>query len=128
MEAAFALDLALQAIKEVALELGDLAATQARHVDMVALRAPFIEVLLALHVHQVEFINQTVAFEQSERAIDGDSVNARIEAAGLTKNLSSIKVLLGGLHDAENRASLVCHAQTTGHQFGLKASGSFGLR
>ena len=57
METALALDLALQTIKEVALEFGDFSAAQACHMDMVSLRPSFVEVLLALHVHQVQFVN-----------------------------------------------------------------------
>jgi hypothetical protein len=68
MEAAVSLNLPLQAIKEITFEFRNLAAAQARHVDVVPLWAAFVEVLLALHVHQIEFVNQPVPLEQSEGA------------------------------------------------------------
>ena len=33
-------------------------------MDVVALWAPLVKMLLALHVHQIEFINQSVPLEQ----------------------------------------------------------------
>src|SRR5438552_18643124 len=97
-------------------------------MDMVSLRPSFVEVFLALHVHQVQFVNQAVALEQTESAVDGDAVNAGIEAAGLAKNLSGVKVLLGCFYHGENSAPLVGHAQPARHQFRLQASRSFSLR
>ena len=64
MEAAVSLDLSFEAIEEVTLKFGDLSAAQTRHVDVVPLRAAFVEVFLALHVHEVEFVNQSVPLEQ----------------------------------------------------------------
>ena len=51
MELAFALDLPFKAVEEIALELQDFPATQARHVQMIALRPTFVKVLLTLEVH-----------------------------------------------------------------------------
>ncbi len=61
MEVAVALDLAFDAVEEVALELLHLAAAQAGHVHVVALRATLVEVALALDVQQVELVDQAVA-------------------------------------------------------------------
>ena len=60
MEVAVAFDLSLDAVEEVALELLHLAATQTCHVHVVALRAPLVKVSLALHVQQVQFVDQAV--------------------------------------------------------------------
>jgi len=54
---AFALNLALQPVEQVAFEFCDLSAAQAGHVDVVPLRPALIEMLLSLHVHEVEFIH-----------------------------------------------------------------------
>ncbi len=78
VEAAFALDLPFEPIEEVAFELRNFSAAQAGHVDVIAMRATFVEMLLALHVHEIEFIDQSVALEQFERAIDRDPIDARI--------------------------------------------------
>ena len=57
VEAAVALDLTLEAIEEVAFKFQDLSTAETCHVDVVALGASFIEVLLPLHMHQVEFVH-----------------------------------------------------------------------
>lgn len=57
VEAALALDLALQPIEKIALELRNFPAAQAGHVDVIAMRTAFVEMLLALHMHEVEFVN-----------------------------------------------------------------------
>ena len=60
---AIALDLSFQAIEQLAFEFHDFSAAQARHVDVVALWAALIKMLLALHVHQVEFVDQAIALQ-----------------------------------------------------------------
>ena len=60
VKAAIPLNLTLQPIKQITFEFGNLAAAQARHVNVVALRTPLVEVFLALHVHQVEFVDQAM--------------------------------------------------------------------
>ena len=57
MKAAIALDLTFETIEEIALEFHDLPATKACHVNVIALGASFVEMLLALHVHEIEFID-----------------------------------------------------------------------
>src|SRR5437762_85529 len=76
VKAAFALDLPFQPVEEVAFELRNSSAAQAGHVDVIAMRAAFVEMLLALHVHEVEFVYQSVALEQFERAINRDPIDA----------------------------------------------------
>ena len=58
---AFALDLTFEPLKQIAFEFCDFPAAQARHVNVVTLRAALIKVLLALHVHQVKLINEPVS-------------------------------------------------------------------
>jgi hypothetical protein len=128
VELAIALDLALETVEEIAFKLRDLAAAQARHVDVIALRATLVKVFLALHVHEVEFVNQAMTLEQVEGAVYGHAVHFRINALRAAQDLARIEVLLGSLDYAENGASLTGHAQTAGHKFRLQASGSFGLR
>ena len=128
VELAIALDLALQAVKKVALEFHDLPAPKAGHVNMVALRTPLVKMFFPFHVHEIQFINEAVAFEKIERAVHGDPIDLRIELAGATENLASVQVLFSSFDDAENGAPLPRHAQAPRHQFGLQASWSFGLR
>lgn len=107
VESAIALDLAFEAVEEIAFEFHDLSATKACHVNMIALRATLIEVLFTLHVHEIEFIDQSMTLEKAERAIDGNAINSRIQFASVPENLRGVEVLLGGFHHAENGAPLV---------------------
>lgn len=58
---ALALDLAFEPFEQIAFEFCNFAAAQARHMNVVALRSALIKVLLALHVHKIEFVNQAVS-------------------------------------------------------------------
>ena len=111
MKPAVALDLALQAVKEIAFEFHDLAAAQAGHVDVIALRAAFVVMFLALHVHEVELVHQPVPLQQTERAIHSHAVNSWVHPARAAENLAGIEMLFGGFDHAENRAPLARHAQ-----------------
>jgi hypothetical protein len=63
VELAVALNLPFEAVEKIALEFRDLSATQARHVNVVPLWTSFVKVLLSLHMHQVQLIHQTMAFQ-----------------------------------------------------------------
>jgi len=128
VELALALNLAFQPLEEIALELLNFTAAQAGHVEMIAVGSPLIIVLFALKMHQIKLVDQPVALEKAQRAVDGDAVNPGIEFAGLAEKLAGVQMGLGGLHDLENGASLAGHTEASRHQFGLKASRSFGLR
>jgi len=127
VETAFALDLPFESVEQVAFELRNFSAAQAGHVDVIAVRAAFVEMLLALHVHEIEFIDQSVALEQFECAIDSYAVDARIEFARVTKDLRRVQVLLGRLYHAENGPALVGQAQPAGRERSLEITWSFGL-
>jgi hypothetical protein len=58
---ALALYLAFEPLEQIAFELRNFAAAQARHMNVVPLRSSLVEVLLALHVHQVKLINEPVS-------------------------------------------------------------------
>lgn len=62
VKAAVALQLPFQIFEKLALEFSNLPAAQAGHVDVISSCFPFIEVPFALHVHQVQFVDYTVAF------------------------------------------------------------------
>src|ERR1700722_7587651 len=60
-EPAVLFHLRLQLLKNIADEFHDLAATQARHVDVIAVQFTFVVMPLAVNVHQVEFVDQPLA-------------------------------------------------------------------
>jgi hypothetical protein len=119
VEAAFALDLSLEAVEEIALKLRDFATAETGHVDMVALWTTLVEVLLSLHMHQVKLINQAMSFQKAQRAIDGHPINLRIYFPSFAKYLAGIEVLLRGLDHAKDGTALMSHTQAAGHQFRL---------
>ena len=69
VEPALALDLSLKPVEQIAFEFGNFSAAKACHVDVIALWAAFVEVLLALHMHEVEFVNQAVAVEIDDTGV-----------------------------------------------------------
>jgi hypothetical protein len=127
VEAAIALDLSFETVEEIAFKFHDLPATQARHVNVIALRPSLIEVFLALHVHEVEFIDQAVALEEAERAIDGNAVNSGIQFAGVPENLRGIKMLFGGFDDAKNGPPLVSKTNAARSERSLQSARCFGF-
>lgn len=127
MKPAIALDLTFETIEEIALEFHDLPATEAGHVNVIALGASFVEMLLPLHVHEIEFINQSMSLQQAKRAVNGNAVNPRIQFAGVAQNLRGVKMLLSGFHNAEDRASLAGEANAARGERSLQSTRCFGL-
>ena len=111
VKAAVAFDLTLKAVEEIAFKFHDLAATQAGHMDVIALRTPLVEVLLALHVHKIEFVNESMPLQELEGAVNGNAIDGGIKLAGMAQDLRSIKVLLGVLDHAEDGATLPSQAK-----------------
>jgi hypothetical protein len=111
VKAAVTLDLTFQAIEQSALEFCNLAASQASHVDVVPLRPALIVMLLALHVHEIKFVHQTMSLKETKSAVNGDAINVWINPARVTQNLAGVEMLFGGLDHAQDGPALVCHAQ-----------------
>src|SRR3979409_2687173 len=70
VELAVALQLVLQSLKSLADKFGDLPATQARHVDVVALQPALVVMPFAIQMHQVKFIDHALALQQAKRAVN----------------------------------------------------------
>jgi len=75
-------------------------------MNVIALRPALVEMLLALHVHEIEFIHKSMPLQQLESAIDGNTIDSGIELARMAENLRRIQVLLGILNYAQNCAPL----------------------
>jgi len=127
VEAAIPLNLPLQTIEQVAFKFRNLATAETRHVNVVPLGTALVVVFLALHMHQIKFIDQAVPLEQAEGAVDGNAIDLGIEATRAAQQLAGVEVLLGSFDHAENGATLTGHAQSTRHQLGLQTSRNFGL-
>src|ERR1700758_3880453 len=125
---AIALDLPFEAIEQVAFKFHDFAAAETGHVNVVALGPALVEMLFALEMHEVQFVDQAVALQQAEGAVHGDAIDLGVDAAGLAQDLAGIEVLAGGFEDAEDSTPLPRHAQPARHEFRLQAPRSLGLR
>jgi hypothetical protein len=110
VELAIPLNLSLQSVEQVTFKFGNLTAAETCHVNVIPLRTPLVVVLFALHVHQVQFINQSMSLEQAEGTINSDAINLGIEAPGAAQQLAGVEMLLGGFDHAENGATLTGHA------------------
>jgi hypothetical protein len=128
VESAIPLDLSFDAVEQITLELLYATATKTGHVHMIALRTALIKVALALYVQQIEFINESLPFQQSERAIDGHAINAGIDFGGLAQDLRGVEMLTGILDDLQNDSALVRKSNSSGHQGGLQSAGGCCMR
>lgn len=113
MEAAIALDLTLQTVEKIAFEFHNFSAPQARHVDVIALRATLVIMFFALKMHKVEFVHQAVALQQVESAVNRDTIDLRIDFLRAAQNPGSIEVLLGRFDHAQDGFALASHAKPT---------------
>src|SRR3989442_10589599 len=86
-------------------------------MKVVADRACFVVVLLALKVHQVELVHEAVFFEQAQRAIDRDLVERRVLSAGTLPEGQSVHVPVGVLDDLDEEPALVRHSNASRNQF-----------
>ncbi len=92
-------------------------------MDVVAETMAFVVVLIAMDVEQVELVNQAVALEHVERAIDGDAVNARIDLLRQLENRPGVQVPLGIIHHLKQDAALAREAYAALGEGGLQAAG-----
>ena len=93
-EPAILFHLLLQLFELVADKLRDFSATQTSHVNMISPRSTFVIMSFAVDVHQVEFVNQSVPFEQPQRSVYRAAVNSRVEPLRLTQNLAGIQMFV----------------------------------
>jgi hypothetical protein len=124
LDLAVIFDLTLELFEKRAFHFPDLAAAQAGYVDVVAETMAFVVVLIAMDVEQVELVNQAVALEHVERAIDGDAVNARIDLLRQLENRPGVQVPLGIIHHLKQDAALAREAYAALGEGGLQAAGT----
>jgi len=128
VKSAIAFHLLFELIEFIADELGDLAAAQAGHVDVILSQLALVVVAFAVDVHEVELVDEAVALEQTQGAIDGAAINAGIKALSFAKDLAGVQVLVGGLDHAQDGAALLGHADAALGEMRLQTAGDFGLR
>ncbi len=85
-------------------------------MHVIALRAALIEVSLALHVQQVQFIDQSLPLQQGQGAIDGDAVDRGIYLGSLAQNLCGVEVLFCRFDDFQDDTALPGQADSAAQQ------------
>jgi hypothetical protein len=118
-------DLFLQLFVQAALKLAHFPTPQTRHVDVIPRTVSFIIVPIAAQVQQVQLVNQAMFFEQINRAVDGNQMDALIDLLRAFQDLIDIQVLLGIIHNLQNHAPLPRQPDTFGAQRLLQTAGSF---
>jgi len=73
---------------------------------MVARAVAFIEVAIAAEVQEVELVDQAMALEEIESAIDGYTGDARVEFLGALEDFVGVEMAAGRVHYLEQDATL----------------------
>lgn len=105
-------DLLFQLLIEAAFKFADFAATEAGDMNMVARPVTFVVVAIAAQMQQIQFVDEALFLEQVDGAVYGNQVNAGINFLRTGEDLIDVQVLLGGVHDLQDDATLLGHAQT----------------
>ncbi len=88
--AAVAGDLGFELLVEFAFEFADFAAADAGYVDMIARAVGFVEMAIAAEMQEIELVDEALAFQEIESAIDSYAGYARIEFLGALENFVGV--------------------------------------
>ena len=89
---------------------------------VIAGAVALVEVLVPAEVQEVELVDEAVALEQIEGAVDGDAVHAGIDFLGAFEDGAGIEVAFGVVHDLEQDFSLAGEAYAALFESGLQAA------
>ena len=112
LDVAVAGDLLLELFVEAGFEFANFAAAETGDVDVVAGAVGFVVVAIATEMEKVEFVDETLALEEIDGAVDGDEMDVVIDLAGTFEDLIDVEMLLGAVHDLEDDAALTCESYT----------------
>jgi hypothetical protein len=118
-------NLLLELFIETGFEFADFAAAKAGDVDVITWAVSFIVVTIAAKVEEIELVDETFFLEEVDGAVDGDEMDFRADFLGTLEDLVDVKVLLGGIHDLENNATLASKADATLAESVLEMAGGF---
>ena len=97
-DAAIMGDLAFQFLVQLAFELANLSTSHASDVNMIARAVALVKVAVASQVKKVEFVYQSLAFQQIERSVDGDTRNSRIDLLSAFEDFIRVEMPPGSFH------------------------------
>jgi hypothetical protein len=69
-------------------------------------------VAVAAEVEEVEFVDEAFFLEEVDGAVDGDEVDGGVHFLGTSEDLVDVEMLLGGVHDFEDDATLAGEANS----------------
>jgi hypothetical protein len=92
---------------------------------MVAWPVAFVEMTVAAKVEQVELVDQAVAFQQIDRAVDRDARDVGIDFLRALENFSSVEMAARRLHHLEKHAALPRQPDPARAELTLQTSGRF---
>jgi hypothetical protein len=116
-------DLTLHLLKEAALHFPYLPAAQAGDMYMVARAVAFVKMLLTVDVKKIKFVDQAHLLEHVECAIDGDTMNLRVDTLCALENCAGVEVALGAVHHLKQDAALASEAHSALGKSGLQPAG-----
>ena len=124
-DSTIARNLALYFLVQFTFEFADFAAFHAGYVDVVARAVAFVVMAVAAQVQQVEFVDQTLALQQIERAIDGDARDGWIDFLRAFQNFGGVEVAAGSFHHLQQDAALFGQANAAGAECLLQVARGF---
>jgi hypothetical protein len=80
---------------------------------------------VAAKVEQIELVNQSVALQQIDCAIDGDARDVGIDFLRAIENLSGVEVAARRLHHLQEDSALAGEADPARAEFALQTSRRF---
>ena len=92
---------------------------------MIARAVAFVEVSIAAEMQEIEFVDESVALEQIERAVDGDAGDVGIDLLGAFENFAGVQMAAGGFHDLQEDPALFGETDSFGAEGLLQVAGSF---
>ena len=93
-------------------------------MDVVAGAMALVEMLVAAEVQEIEFVDEAVALEQVESAINRDTMYAGVDFLGAFEDGAGVEVAFGVVHYIEEDFSLAREAYAAFFQGGLEAAGA----
>jgi hypothetical protein len=99
-------DLLFELFVQPRFKLADFATAKARDVNVVSRAMRFVIVAITAQVKKIEFVNETLALQEIDGAVDSDEMNFGIDFLGALKDLVHVKMLLGGIHYLEDNPPL----------------------
>jgi hypothetical protein len=98
---------------------------QTGDVNVVARPVAFVEVAVAAKMKQVELVDQAVALQQIDRAIDGNARDVRIDFLRALENFAGVEVASRRLHHLQEHSALAREPDSARAEFALQAPRRF---